>query len=234
MNREYQHWVSSILGRTMETLVFGHAGAPVLVFPTSMGRFYQYEDFGMVAALEAKIDAGFIQLFCLDSVDAESWYNRALPPRQRVLRHLDYERYILDEYIPFVRRRNTGPLIVTGTSFGAYHAANLVFRHPALFAKLVALSGRYDIKGYLDGYYDDDVYYNCPVDYLPGLTDEAYLEPMRRIQLVLVSGEHDIALTSTRAVSETLSARGVPNELAIWWGYTHDWPLWREAIPHYL
>jgi esterase/lipase superfamily enzyme len=234
MNREYHHWVSPLLGRTMETLVFGHAGAPVLVFPTTMGRFYQYEDFGMVAALEAKIDAGFIQLFCPDSVDAESWYNRAVPPRQRVLRHLDYERYILEEYIPFVRDRNAGPLIVTGTSFGAFHAANLVFRHPALFTKLVALSGRYDIKGFLDGYHDDDVYYNCPVDYLPGLTDEAYLEPMRRMRIVLLSGEHDIALSSTRAVSEMLTARGVPNELAIWWGYTHDWPLWREAIPHYL
>ncbi|MDR7544915.1 MAG: alpha/beta hydrolase-fold protein [Armatimonadota bacterium] len=234
MNREYHHWVSPHLGRSMETLVFGHAGAPVLVFPTTMGRFYQYEDFGMVAAVEAKIEAGFIQLFCPDSVDAESWYNRAVAPRQRVLRHLDYERYIVNEYIPFIRERNSGPLIVTGTSFGAFHAVNLAFRYPALFAKLVALSGRYDIKGFLDGYYDDDVYFNCPVDYLPGLTDEAYLTPMRQMQIVLLSGEHDIALTSTRLVSEVLTAKAVPNELAIWWGRTHDWPLWREAIPHYL
>jgi esterase/lipase superfamily enzyme len=234
MNREYHHWVSPHLGRSMETLVFGHSGSPVLVFPTTMGRFYQYEDFGMVAALEAKIEAGFIQLFCPDSVDAESWYNKAVPPRQRVLRHLDYERYIVEEYIPFIRHRNPRPMIVTGTSFGAYHAVNVAFRYPALFVKLVALSGRYDIKGFLDGYYDDDVYFNCPVDYLPGLTDEAYLAPMRQMQIILVSGEHDIALTSTRLVSELLTAKAVPNELAIWWGTTHDWPLWRQAIPHYL
>src|SRR5688500_14530413 len=93
MNREYHHWVSPILGRTMETLIFGHAGSPVLVFPTTMGRFYQYEDFGMVGVLEPKIEAGHVQLFCPDSVDAESWYNKAVPPRQRVARHLDYERY---------------------------------------------------------------------------------------------------------------------------------------------
>jgi esterase/lipase superfamily enzyme len=234
VTREYQHWVSPSLGRSMETLVFGRTGAPVLVFPTTMGRFYQYEDFGMVAALEAKIQAGYLQLFCPDSVDAESWYNKAVPPRQRIRRHLDYERYLLEEYIPFIRQRNSRPLIVTGTSFGAYHAVNLSLRHPHLFIKLVALSGRYDIKGFLDGYYDDDAYYNCPADFLPGLTDETYLEPMRRMQIVLLAGEHDIALASTRFVSDILTAKGVVNELAIWWGKTHDWPLWREAIPHYL
>ncbi|MBM3470519.1 MAG: esterase [Armatimonadetes bacterium] len=234
MNREYHHWISPTLGRTMETLVFGHSGAPVLVFPTTMGRFYQYEDFGMVAALESKMDAGLIQLFCPDSVDAESWYNRAVPPRQRILRHMDYERYILGEYLPFIRKRNPGPLLVTGTSFGAYHAVNLAFRHPSLVTKLVALSGRYDIKGFLDGYIDDDVYYNCPLDFLPNLTDETYLRPMRRMQIVLLSGEHDIALASTRALSETLSQKGVEHQMATWWERTHDWPLWREAIPHYL
>jgi esterase/lipase superfamily enzyme len=234
MNREYHHWVSTHLGRSMETLVFGHAGSPVLVFPTTMGRFYQYEDFGMVAALESKVEAGYLQLYCPDSVDAESWYNKAVPPRQRVQRHLHYERYIDEEYIPFIRERNPKPLIVTGTSFGAYHAVNVALRRPSWFVKLVALSGRYDVKGFLDGYYDDTVYYNCPVDYLPGLNDEAYLEPLRRMQIVLLSGEHDIALASTRLVSDTLTAKNVPHELAVWWGKTHDWPLWREAIPHYL
>ena len=234
MNREYHHWVSASLGRSMETLVFGHGGVPVLVFPTTMGRFYQYEDFGIVTALEDKLDGGLIQLFCPDSVDAESWYNRAVPPRQRVLRHLDYERYILNEYLPFIRTINTGPLLVTGTSFGAYHAVNFAFRHPTLVSKLVALSGRYDIKGFMNGYYDDDVYFNCPTDFLPNLTDDAYLAPMRQMEIVLLSGEHDIALGSTRLISETLTRKRVANELAVWWGYTHDWPLWREAIPHYL
>ncbi len=234
MNREYHHWVSPALGRSMETLVFGHAGAPVLVFPTTMGRFYQYEDFGMVAALAPKIDAGLLQLFCPDSVDAESWFNRAVPPRQRVLRHRDYERYIVTEYLPFIRQRNSGPLLVTGTAFGAYHAANLAFRHPHLVTKLVALSGRYDVKGLLDGYYDDDVYFNCPVDYLPNLTDETYLAPLRRMEIVLVTGEHDLARQPSQFLADVLTAKGVPARCIVWWNYTHDWPLWREAIPHYL
>src|SRR5579871_6863929 len=51
VNREYHRWYSPALNRDMELLVFGHGGAGVLVFPTSMGRFYQYEDFGMVDTL---------------------------------------------------------------------------------------------------------------------------------------------------------------------------------------
>jgi esterase/lipase superfamily enzyme len=234
MKRDYYHWVSPTLGRTMETLVFGHAGAPVLVFPTTMGRFYQYEDFGMIGALQPKLDEGMIQLFCPDSIDSESWYNKAVAPQQRVLRHLDYEQFILREYVPFIRHHNPRPLIVTGTSFGAYHAVNIALRHPSEFAKLVALSGRYDIRHFLNGYYDDTVYYNNPVDFLPGLSDPTYLEPLRRMEIFLVSGEHDIALATTRTLSEQLTAKGVANEHAIWWGYSHDWPLWREAIPHYL
>jgi len=46
MHREYQHWYSPSLGREMELLIFGHAGARVLVFPTSMGRFFEWEDRG--------------------------------------------------------------------------------------------------------------------------------------------------------------------------------------------
>lgn len=218
----------------MEVLVFGHAGAPVLVFPTTMGRFYQYEDFGMVTALQQKLEQGALQLFCVDSADAESWYNRSAAPRDRIQRHLAYERYIVEEMLPYIHGRNPGPLAVTGTSFGSYHAVNFSLRHPNLVARLVALSGRYDIRGFLDGYYDDDVYFNNPVDFLPNLTDETYLQPMRAMDIVLVAGEHDIARQSTEHLSRILDGRTVPHRLMIWWGYVHDWPLWRAAITHYL
>src|SRR5579872_5064494 len=106
MQREYHHWYSPALSREMELLVFGHGGAAVLVFPTSMGRFYQYEDFGMVATLGHHIEQGWIQLFCVDSVDAESWYNLAVHPHARAVRQRKYEEYILREVVPFIRDRN--------------------------------------------------------------------------------------------------------------------------------
>ena len=54
----------------MEMLVFGHTGLPVLVFPTSRGRFFDAEDNGLTTALAAKIDGGQLQLFCLDCLQA--------------------------------------------------------------------------------------------------------------------------------------------------------------------
>ena len=58
MNREYHKAYSQELHRDMEALVFGHAGTPLMVFPTSQGRFFEYEDRGMIGALAAKIDSG--------------------------------------------------------------------------------------------------------------------------------------------------------------------------------
>src|ERR1700733_10372303 len=134
MNREYHKWYSSRLGRDMELLVFGHAGVPVMVFPTSGGRFFEFEDRGMVAALAGKIDAGQIQLYCVDSVDSESWYNRNVGPDWRVARQEQYARYIANEVVPFIKYRNWNPkIITTGCSFGGYHALNLALKYPWIF-----------------------------------------------------------------------------------------------------
>src|SRR5919199_2789202 len=97
MQREYQRWTSPALGRDMEMLVFGHAGAPVLVFPTSLGRFYEYEERGMVAALSEHLEQGWIQLVCVDGIDSESWYCGWCHPSGRVWRHMQYETYVLQE-----------------------------------------------------------------------------------------------------------------------------------------
>src|ERR1035438_1380398 len=146
MQRQYHKWFSHRLGRDMELLVFGHAGAKVLVFPTREGRFYDYENWGLVEALRSSIDGGYIRLFCVDGIDSESLYCGCLPPPVRVERHRRYEEYILREVIPLMRSENgVESLVVHGCSIGAYHAMNLALRHPSLFCKVVALSGRYDL-----------------------------------------------------------------------------------------
>src|SRR5712691_10953059 len=120
LKRDYRKWQSPALERDMELLVFGQGGAPVLVFPTSMGRFYQWEEFGMVQALSQYLKQGWIQLFCVDSVDSESWYNHSVPVAVRGARHNQYERYLLDEVLPFIKNQNATPyLIAAGCSFGA-------------------------------------------------------------------------------------------------------------------
>ena len=163
MDRTYLHWFSPALDREMEMLVFGHGGAPVLVFPTSMGRFYQYEDFQMVSTLAHHLEQGWIQLFCVDGVDSESWYNYRAHPHDRAVRHNQYESYIIQEVLPYVRSRNsTNFLIATGNSFGAYHAVNFALKHPEMVNRVIAISGAYGVPGALRGHSDQAIYFNSP------------------------------------------------------------------------
>jgi esterase/lipase superfamily enzyme len=221
----------------MELLVFGDAGTPLLVFPTSMGRFFDYEDRGMVDALCRPVGEGRAQLFCVDSVDAESWYNRDAPPRARVTRHIAFERYILEEVLPFVARKNSaGMPAVTGCSFGGYHAMNLTLRHPERVSSCITLGGAFDIQQFIAGFYDSDCYFNNPVDYLPNLTDRWYLDLYRRnVSFVLATGERDPCLNDNFRLARMLEEKGVPRLLDVWGeGAGHDWSWWRGMIAKFV
>jgi len=157
MNREYHKWWSPRLGRDMELLVFGHAGVPTVVFPTSQGRFYEFEDRGLVGAIAHKIDNGEVQLYCLDSVDSESWYNRGVGPDWRIARHVQYESYVMDEVLPLVRQKNWSPHLASlGCSFGGFHAMNIALRHPDRFTGCLSMSGAFDMSRSIKSF-DDDI-----------------------------------------------------------------------------
>lgn len=235
MHREHINWHSPSLGRPMEMLVFGHAGTPLLVFPSSMGRFFEWEDFGMVGALGDLLESGSNTLICVDSVDGESFYNKNVDPYVRIVRYRQFEAYVVNEVLPFIRSRTGSDFIMAaGASFGAYHAANFVFKHPHLFGKLVAMSGAYDIKSFMSGYYNEDVYFNNPVDYLPRLSDHDTLEGIRRNHIVLTAGEGDPCREANNAMSGILSAKSISHTLDIVPGFGHDWPWWRDQIRRHI
>jgi esterase/lipase superfamily enzyme len=234
MRREYHRWYSPALGRDMQLLLFGHAGARVLVFPTSMGSFFEWEDRGMIGALADQIERGHIQLFCVDSVDAESWYAKHLHASLRARRHQQYDRYLLDEVLPFTRHNPNPFLITTGASFGAYHALNFAFRHPNQVGRVVGMSGLYDVKEMTGGYSDDNVYFNNPCDFLVNEHDPARLDALRRIDTILVIGRDDAALANNEYLSRVLTSKHIGHKLHVWNGWHHDWPDWRRMILEYL
>ena len=232
MNREYHKWYSPSLGRDMELLVFGHAGLPVIVFPTSMGRFFDYENRHMISIIGDQYERGQIQAFCVDSVDAESWYNKSIHPAQRVARHEQYDHYLVNEVVPFVRSRNSSrELTVTGCSFGGYHSANFALKHPQLVTEFISMGGAFDIHQFLDGYYDDTCYYNCPPDFLPNLHDPA----LNRMNIVLAAGEYDICRAENERLSGILASKNITHTLDIWGdGAGHDWPWWQAMVVKFL
>lgn len=222
----------------MELLVFGHAGARVLVFPTRCGRFFDFENMGMVGMLQQHLREGWLQLVCIDSVDQETFYCDWSNPRDRILRHIAYERYIIDEVVPFMQYINDNPYAVAlGCSFGAYHAMNIGLRHPKRFNRIVAISGRYDLtrpvdsfRDLFDGYYDENIYFNMPNHYVPNLCESGMLETIRTLDIKMVVGEYDPFLEDNRRLSEALWQKGVWHLFKVWSGRAHGYRRWREMI----
>jgi len=220
----------------MELLWFGHAGRPMIWFPTSQGRFYQDEDFGLVGAVSDHIEGGSLQVVCVDSVDDESFYAEWKHPADRLRRQDEYDRYLASEVVSFIRDRVGGPARVgtLGASFGAYHAVNFGFRHPDLVDKVVGFSGRYDIHSLLDGYWDDTAYFHCPTAYVPNLSVEEATR-LSEMDICIVSGETDNILSGTTEMIRILSDRWIRHRGHVWGApYGHDWPWWHEQIRWYV
>ena len=240
MNVEYHRWWSRSLGQDMELKVYGHAGKPVVVFPCQGGRFFEYEDFGMVEACRSFVEGGAVTLVTVDGVDGQSWTNWGAHPADRARRHNDYDRYIVEEVAPFVRalRPQASGALATGCSMGAYHSANFFFRHPDVFDAVIALSGVYKLTDFVGDYVDDNVYFHSPLLYLPGLSDPWYLDRYRRSQIVVCVGQgawEDQMLADTRALQAILASKDIPAWIDFW-GHdvNHDWPWWRRQMPHFL
>ncbi len=223
MNREYHRWYSHSLRREMELLIFGHAGARLLVFPASLGRFFEWEDRGMIAALGDQLENGWLQMICVDSIDADSWYARWKRPADRAIRHIQYENYLLDEVLPLSRQVNANPFFMTtGASFGAYHAVNFALRHPELVGRTIGLSGVYDISQWTDGYHDDNIYFNNPMAFISNENDWERLESLRHMDIIIVSGADDPLKNSSEDLSTMLWDKKIGNALRIWDGWAHE------------
>ncbi|UOG74367.1 alpha/beta hydrolase-fold protein [Hymenobacter tibetensis] len=242
MRREYHEWESPALGRPMQMLVFGETGARVLLFPTRKARFYDYENWGVIEALQAKVESGFLQLYCVDSIDAESLYSLDKPPVERIQRHLQYEQYILDEVLPMSEATNPNAfLIAAGCSMGAFHAVNLSFRHPNRFGKVVGMSGRYDLTQAMasfpdlfQGYVDENVYLNTPNRFIPNLEDDSYLAQLRNLEITLAIGTEDAFLQDNLFLNQQLQQKGVDSQLHVWEGEAHNPVAWRHMVDLYL
>ena len=243
MNREYHKWHSTALDREMELLIFGHAGARVIVFPTSCGRFFDWENRGMIEALRHHIEQGWIQVYCIDSVDFESWWNFDAHPKDKALRHLAYHKYVIEEVLPFTKTKNSNDFVIAlGASMGAYHAVDIALRFPEHFDRTVGMSGPYDMAQMSEPYdtfrwifdYNDDDIKECnPVPYVKTAGDQQ-IEKIKKMDIIFAIGETDPLLRGNQMFDEALNERNVPHSFRVWGGFAHDWPYWHEMVLHYI
>lgn len=235
MNREYHRWYSPCLHREMELLVFGHAGARVIVFPTSRGKYYEWEDRGMMHALGEHLHRGWLQLYCVDSIDGESWYAYHRHPAERFRRHEQYDAYLINEVVPFSAWKNPNPFLITvGASFGGYHAVNFGLRHPDKVDRILCMSGICDMARFSGGYQDETFYFNNPPDYIRNEHDPWRLGALRHLDIILAIGRDDSLRGTNEHLSGILWSKGIGNALRIWDGWSHDWPYWQKMTLHYI
>ncbi len=231
MKEEYHKWYSPTLSKEIEMLVFGHAGYPVILFPTSTGRYYECKDFLLVNSVKWFLEQGLVQIYCPDGVNELSWYNKGIHPADRVKNHMWYDKFIEEELVnPICHEKGISKVALAGPSFGGYQAANFAFRHPEKVSHMMSMSGSFDIRSFLDGYYDDNCYFNNPVDFLP---DNQNPE-LWNMKIVLGVGEWDNCLDANQKLSNILNAKNIPHWFDLRRWAKHDWPIWRDMFPHYL
>jgi len=243
VNRRVELLHSPAIGAAGTVIAYGHWGRPVLVFPAEAGPAHDFESWGMVDAVADLIDAGRVKVYCVDSLDSQSWSNKGVPLEERAHRHNAYESWLLDQVVPWIHGDCGGPvdILTTGCSLGAYHAANFTLKHGHLASRALCLSGNYDPSRWSGwGERGEAAYFNNPMDYVPNM-DGDHLNWLRStVSLTLVCGQgmwEDTTgtLESTRAFAAVLAEKGIPHELDVW-GHdvAHDWPWWKRQFVHHL
>ncbi|MEP7212655.1 MAG: alpha/beta hydrolase-fold protein [Acidobacteriota bacterium] len=239
MRRDTTSWYSHNLNMDMPLVAYGHAGYPLLMFPTAAADYLEYERFHLVDAIKPLIESGQIRAYSINSVNRYSLLNKESHPAWKVEMLTRYDRYVTDEVLPLIRNEcgDEARPLTTGASLGAFLAANTYFKHSDLFRGTIAMSGAYDIYNYLEHYYDENVYYNNPAMYLKNLNDDYHLPRLQQADsIAIVTGQGAFeAPERSRDLSNILHSKGIPHILELW-GHDvkHDWEWWRKMLPYYL
>jgi esterase/lipase superfamily enzyme len=238
MERQITSWYSPALGRDMPIVTYGNYGFALLMVPTAAADYLEYERFKLIDELAPFIDSGKCKVFSVNSINTESWLNKQMEGSHKAIRQNQFNEYIYNEVVPFIKNATSWdtPIFITGASFGALHSMNLFLKRPDLINGAIAMSGVYDLTEYTDGYYDEQVYYNSPIHYIPNLTDHYVLEQIRRGKLIIATGQGSYEdPEANRRFSGVLHSKSLPHELDLW-GHdvNHDWPTWRKMLPHFL
>ena len=231
MYEHYHRWYSPSLSRDIEVLAFGTRGYPVMLFPTSMGHFSENKDFKLIDSVAWFIEEGLVKIYCPDGIDALSWYNKSIHPAQRVMNHIWYDNFLLTELVPLMQRETgVGRVATAGCSFGGYHATNFAFKHPDVTKYVFNMGAAFNIRDQLEGYYDENVYFNNPPDFMPN-AQSSYFNDMF---VVLGTGTNDMCWDANERMASVLRNKGINHWLDVRQNAQHDWPAWREMFPHYL
>ncbi|MEO5647017.1 MAG: alpha/beta hydrolase-fold protein [Chitinophagaceae bacterium] len=236
MKRELASWYSPSLGKDMPIAAYGDYGFALLLVPTAAADYLEYERFQLMDTLAPYINSGKVKVFSINSINNESWLNNEMLGEHKAIRHNQFNDYVFNEVVPFIKNNTSAetPIITCGASFGALHSMNLFLKRPDIINGVIAMSGVYDLSEYSKGYWDDQVYFNSPMHYVPKLSDEWYLSNIRNsnhIHILTGSGDYEDP-NASKSFAGILYDKGINYELDVWGeDMKHDWPTWRAMLP---
>lgn len=240
MYTEYKKEYSPILNRDVEFKRYGNSGKPCLVFPPQDGSFMDYENFKMVEQLEKYINEGKIQLFCVGSVDKETWSNKYGNARERIELQEKWFEHISNEIVPYIKwASGRDDILVTGCSMGGAHSGILFFRRPDLFDTIISLSGVFDARMFFGDYMDDLVYNNSVVHFMRNMpNDHYYVDLYKQKNIIICIGQgawEGELIPSNKELEWILKEKGIPAWVD-YWGYdvAHDWDWWQKQIVYFM
>lgn len=239
MQREITSWFSPALNKEMPVAVYGHYGFALLMIPTAAADFLEYERFQLIDAIAPLIDAGKLKVYSVDSINKESWLQNEMLGEHKAIRHNQFNEYVAHEVVPFIKNTtsNDTHVFTCGASFGALHAMNIFLKKPDIINGVISMSGVYDLTEYTKGYWDEQVYFNSPIHYIPSLNDPYYLDKIKashHIHIYTGSGAYEDPEANKR-FSQVLWDKGIWHDLSVWGtDIMHDWSTWRMMLPHIL
>jgi len=239
MKHELFSWYSPALNAEMPLAIYGHYGFSILLIPTAAADFLEYQRFQMMDSLAPFLESGKCKIYSINSINKESWLNNDMEPAHKVIRHNQFNDYVINEVIPFIKQTSSEetPIYTCGASFGALHAMNLFMKYPDKINGAISMSGVYNLAEYTKGFWDDQVYFNSPEHYVQNINDPVYLDQIcssKHIHIYTGSGDYEDPNANIR-FSNVLASKGIPHDLDVWGpDITHDWPTWRKMLPYIL
>jgi pimeloyl-ACP methyl ester carboxylesterase len=231
VRREHRELWAHGVGAAGTVLAYGHAGRPVLVFPSELGSAADFEQQGMVDAVADLVEAGRITLYCVDAFDGGM--AGALPADELARRDQAYEHWILDEVVPWIFHDAGGPreIITVGCRLGALHALTFAVKRADLFPLALCFGPDAPARA------DDP----RPSLTLPPMSEEHLAWLRSRLSVLVVLDGADQPSTSSATSSATspgaglghaLRDSGVRVEVDVF--AAPDWAAWQRRLAHHL
>lgn len=232
---------SPAMGRQVHLWSYGHFGPPVIVFPSAAGFAHEWDKQGMLKVLAPLILGGRVKLYCPESNVSEVWTKKDAPLATRLERHRIYERFVLETLVPFIREDCHLPnatVSAIGCSLGGTYSALFALKYPEVFKRALCMSGRYLTTELTGGQNSQELYFNNPLAFVPGLRGEPLERVRRNTHITLVCGRgayEEGCIEETIALGRVLKEKQIPSETDIWGRESrHDWDWWQKQVVVHL